>query len=108
MGEELWRIAIPASASISVATSLSQPQDSTLSCLLHPSRRGCRVAGWISTRATICFSILLPVIIFALTTVTVKNDKTARLLRGCKRRGFTSQHHNASMSLSMEAHQVLV
>ena len=30
MGEELWRIAIPASASISVAISLSLPQPPTL------------------------------------------------------------------------------
>lgn len=62
MGEELWRIAIPASAILSVTTSL-----------------GCRVAGWTSAWVTCCFCVLLPMAILALTTVTIKNDKTARL-----------------------------
>ncbi|CAK9083139.1 unnamed protein product [Durusdinium trenchii] len=66
MGEELWRIVIPASAILAVTTSL-----------------GCRVAGWISATATCCFCVLLPVVIVALTTVTLKNDKTARLIRNC-------------------------
>ncbi|CAJ1332089.1 unnamed protein product [Effrenium voratum] len=62
MGEELWRIAIPASAILSVTTSL-----------------GCRVAGWISTKATVVFCLLLPLAVMGLTTVTLKNDKTAKL-----------------------------
>ena len=62
MGEELWRIAIPASAILSVITSL-----------------GCRVAGWTSAWVTCCFCVLLPAAILALTMVTIKNDKTARL-----------------------------
>ncbi|CAE7153821.1 unnamed protein product [Symbiodinium pilosum] len=62
MGEELWRIAIPASAIISVTTSL-----------------GCRIAGWVSAKATCCLCVLVPAAIVGLTTVTVRNDKTARL-----------------------------
>ena len=50
--------------------------------------RGCRVAGWISTRATCCFCVLLPAAILALTTVTVKNDKSARVKLRPNVRGF--------------------
>eukprot|EP00931_Biecheleriopsis_adriatica_P006881 TRINITY_DN108225_c0_g1_i1.p1 TRINITY_DN108225_c0_g1~~TRINITY_DN108225_c0_g1_i1.p1 ORF type:complete len:141 (+),score=15.61 TRINITY_DN108225_c0_g1_i1:84-506(+) len=62
MGDQLWRISIPASAILSVTLSL-----------------GCRVLGWVSTRATCIFCVLLPIAVFGITTVTVKADKTARL-----------------------------
>ena len=45
--------------------------------------RGCRIAGWVSAKATCCLCILLPAAIVALTTVTIRNDKTARLRNGC-------------------------
>ena len=41
--------------------------------------RGCRIAGWVSAKATCCLCVLLPPAIVGLTTVTVRNDKTARL-----------------------------
>ena len=56
--------------------------------------RGCRVAGWTSAWVTCCFCVLLPAAILALTMVTIKNDKTARLPRSRTKNFAHLRHRN--------------
>ena len=57
-------------------------------CAILSQLRGCRIAGWVSAKATCCLCVLLPPAIVGLTTVTVRNDKTARLCCSSNQRAF--------------------